>query len=61
MIVLKQIKDKNTWPKHVKEYSKLSTDARQFVENIEQETGLKVTMIGTGEELIDIIDRSAIL
>ena len=43
----------------VKEYSKLSTDARQFVENIEQETGLKVTMIGTGEELMDIIDRSA--
>src|SRR5918994_7740038 len=43
----------------VREYLKLSADARQFVENIEQETGLKVTMIGTGEELTDIIDRSA--
>ena len=45
----------------VREYLKLSADARQFVENIEQETGLKVTMIGTGEELTDLIDRSALL
>lgn len=43
----------------LKEYSKLSADARKFIENIEQETGLKVTIIGTGAELNDIIDRSS--
>ena len=43
----------------VKDYSKLSAEARRFVENIEQDTGLEVTMIGTGEELTNIIDRSA--
>lgn len=43
----------------LKEYSKLSADARKFIENIEQETGLKVTIIGTGAELTDIIDRSS--
>ncbi|MDQ3840895.1 MAG: adenylosuccinate synthetase [Thermoproteota archaeon] len=43
----------------LKDYSKLPADARRFVENIEQDTGLEVTMIGTGEELTDIIDRSA--
>ena len=43
----------------VREYSKLSADARTFVESIEQETALDVTMIGTGEELTDIIDRSS--
>jgi adenylosuccinate synthase len=43
----------------VREYSKLSADARRFIESIEQETALEVTMIGTGEELTDIIDRSS--
>ncbi len=41
----------------VREYSKLPADARKFIENIEGETGLKVTLIGTGPELYDIIDR----
>jgi adenylosuccinate synthase len=43
----------------IREYSKLSADARKFIENIEQETGLEVVMIGTGEELADIVDRSS--
>ena len=41
----------------VKEYAKLSAEARKFVENIEGETGLKVTLIGTGAELYDVLDR----
>jgi adenylosuccinate synthase len=41
----------------VREYTRLSADARKFIENIEDETGLKVTLIGTGKEVYDIIDR----
>jgi len=40
-----------------REFSKLSTEARRFIENIEGETGLKVTLIGTGAELTQVIDR----
>lgn len=40
----------------VKEYEKLPAEARKFVENIEGETGLKVTLIGTGPELYDVVD-----
>jgi len=41
----------------VKEYAKLPAEAKKFIENIEGETGLKVTMIGTGPELYDVVDR----
>jgi adenylosuccinate synthase len=41
----------------VREYAKMPADARKFIENIEDETGLKVTLIGTGPELYDVIDR----
>lgn len=41
----------------VKEYFKLPAEAKKFIENIEGETGLKVTLIGTGPELYDIVDR----
>ena len=40
-----------------REFSKLSTEARRFIENIEGEMGLKVTLIGTGSELLHVIDR----
>jgi adenylosuccinate synthase len=40
-----------------REFSKLSTEARRFIENIEGEMGLKVTLIGTGPELLQVIDR----
>jgi adenylosuccinate synthase len=43
----------------VREYSKLPVEAKKFVENIEQETGLKVILIGTGAELSDVVDRSS--
>lgn len=41
----------------VKEYEKLSPGARKFVEEIEGETGVRVTLIGTGPELQDTVDR----
>jgi adenylosuccinate synthase len=41
----------------VREYAKLPAEAKKFVENIEGETGLKVTLIGTGPELYDVVDR----
>jgi adenylosuccinate synthase len=41
----------------VREYAKLPEEARKFIENIEGETGLKATLIGTGAELYDVVDR----
>ena len=41
----------------VREYERLPEEARKFIENIEGETGLKVTLIGTGAELYDVVDR----
>jgi adenylosuccinate synthase len=41
----------------LREYTKLPEDAKKFIENIEGETGLKVTLIGTGREVYDVIDR----
>src|SRR4051812_5978485 len=43
--------------KSIKDYSKLSNDAKKFVEDIEAETGIPVTIIGTGSEISDTIDR----
>jgi adenylosuccinate synthase len=41
----------------VTEYTKLPVEAKKFIENIESEAGLKVTLIGTGQELYDVVDR----
>src|ERR687886_368800 len=41
----------------IKEFAKLQTEPRKFIENIEQETGKKVTLIGTGADVNDVIDR----
>jgi adenylosuccinate synthase len=41
----------------VREYEKLEPAAKRFVEEIEGETGLKVTLLGTGPEVYDVIDR----
>jgi adenylosuccinate synthase len=41
----------------IREHSMLPEEARKFIENIEAETGLKVTLIGTGPDLYDIVDR----
>jgi adenylosuccinate synthase len=42
---------------HAQQYSNLSDAAKKFVEMIEAETGTDVTLIGTGNECYDIIDR----
>lgn len=42
---------------HVHDYQKLSDNAKSFIEQIEKNTGLKVTLIGTGEDVYDTIDR----
>jgi adenylosuccinate synthase len=41
----------------MREYSGLPAEARKFVEEIEGETGLRVTLIGTGPDLYDVVDR----
>lgn len=43
--------------KGIKDYSNLPQEAKDFVSNIESETGLPVTIIGTGAEIMDTIDR----
>jgi adenylosuccinate synthase len=40
-----------------KEFNGLSLEAKKFVNKIEEEIGLKVAVIGTGQEIDDIIDR----
>jgi len=43
--------------KGIKDFSKLPQEAKDFVSNIESETGLPVTIVGTGAEIMDTIDR----
>jgi adenylosuccinate synthase len=42
---------------HVRQYDKLSGAAKNFIQEIEAATGLKVTVIGTGEDVYDTVDR----
>ncbi|GIU71000.1 MAG: adenylosuccinate synthetase [Candidatus Nitrosocaldaceae archaeon] len=41
----------------IKDYDKLSDRAKEFIEEIEDRLGLRVTLIGTGEDVYDMIDR----
>jgi adenylosuccinate synthase len=41
----------------ITDYSKLSSSAKKFVEEIESELGIKAVLIGTGAEVNAIIDR----
>lgn len=43
--------------KGVKELDELPSEAKQFIGEIERETGISVRLIGTGPEALDIIDR----
>jgi adenylosuccinate synthase len=43
----------------VRKFEKLPTESKKFIENIEAETGLKVSLVGTGADVDDIIDRRA--
>jgi adenylosuccinate synthase len=41
----------------VREFSKLTKEAQEFVLNAEREIGVPVTLIGTGADALDIVDR----
>jgi len=43
--------------KGAKNYNELSTEAKQFINEIEKQTKIPVVLIGTGPEALDIIDR----
>jgi len=43
--------------KGAKSYNKLSQDARAFVEKVEKEIKVSVTLIGTGPDALEIVDR----
>jgi len=43
--------------KGARTYDKLFTEAKQFINEIEKQTGISVVLIGTGPEALDIIDR----
>ena len=43
--------------KGVKSYEDLSQKARDFIEKIEREIKLPVTLIGTGPDALEIVDR----
>ena len=43
--------------KGLKEFSKLPVEAKNFIEKIEDNLGVKVVLIGTGAEINEIIDR----
>jgi adenylosuccinate synthase len=47
--------------KGIRDYSKLANEAKKFVETIESETGIPVTIIGTGSEINDTIDRRSVI
>jgi len=41
----------------VREFDKLTNEAKAFVKEIEERLGLSVTLIGTGPDALDIVDR----
>jgi adenylosuccinate synthase len=41
----------------VKQYSKLTKEAKAFIEDAERKMGVPITLIGTGPDALDIIDR----
>jgi len=43
----------------VKSFEKLSKEAKKFVEKIEKELGIPVTLLGTGPEVWEVVDRRA--
>jgi adenylosuccinate synthase len=43
--------------KGAQKFEYLSKDAKQFIKEVENRTGIPVVLIGTGPEALDIIDR----
>ena len=40
-----------------KQYSDLSNEAKEFIKEVEDKTGVPIVLIGTGPEAMDIVDR----
>ena len=40
----------------IREYDKLPYEAKSWLNEIEKKIGVKITLIGTGEDALDIID-----
>jgi adenylosuccinate synthase len=45
---------------HTNEFTKLPKEGQQFIAKIEKTTGVPVTIIGTGPDAMDIIDRRSV-
>lgn len=45
--------------KGVKSYIKLSKEARTFIEKVEKEAKVSVTLVGTGPDTLEIVDKRA--
>jgi adenylosuccinate synthase len=43
--------------KGARKFDDLSKDAKDFIKEVEKRTGIPVTLIGTGPEALDLIDR----
>jgi adenylosuccinate synthase len=43
--------------KGARSYDEVPREAKQFVSNIEKETGVQVALIGTGPDALDLVDR----
>lgn len=43
--------------RRVREWSKLPVEARRWIEELEEQLKTPITLIGTGEEVLDVIDR----
>lgn len=43
--------------KGTKKYEQLHKDAKAFIENVEKQTHVPVTLVGTGPDALDLIDR----
>ncbi|MEM2947206.1 MAG: adenylosuccinate synthetase [Candidatus Bathyarchaeia archaeon] len=43
--------------KGVRKYDELSSEAKEFIKEIEHQLGIPVVLIGTGQEVLDIVDR----
>lgn len=41
----------------VREYGKLPKEARKWIDDIEDKVGVPITLIGTGEDALDMVDR----
>jgi adenylosuccinate synthase len=44
--------------KHARSWSELPSEAKKWIEKVEEELKVPVVLVGTGEEVLDMVDRS---